>query len=168
MISIRTYSSSSTVDMRAEMDVKDAWWEIFLSHSNFLINYEIINEKSSMDNYRSSSKIEHPASDIIRHSDKLPRSTKNIFSKTGKNQYFLDVMKNDSIDTEKLAYIIFLVFGNKLNHSNIYEISKFVCSFGRLYGLSVINSLETNYYQIHYDDVINEAFKLALEMKNVW
>jgi hypothetical protein len=166
MVATRTFSSDAMVDLKESAGVQDQWWDIMLQISDLLVDYGVIDESSSMRNRVSKSNIEHPASDVIRHSDVLPRATKGIFSKTGKNEYYLSIMDGDTPKIKELSDILSLVFENKHDPATLTHFSTEIRSFCRMYGLEVVNSFSKNYYESEYDNIILDAFSLLKEKYN--
>lgn len=159
MVAMRTFSEKSAINMQESVGVQDEWWIILQKISDMLVKEGIIRERTSLSNY-SPSKIEHPASDIVRHSDNLPPATKNIFIKPGNNTYYLSLLKNNRIRAEVLVDILELVFENRCDEYTLDHLSMEMRSFPRIYGVSVQSSMEENFYSSEYDNDITQAFDL--------
>jgi len=171
MATMRIFSINCTVDMRESANVKDEWWSILKKASEQLSKSGIVKEEEDLKNYKSKRESEHPALNIFRHSDKLPRATKGIFSKTGDLQYYLDVIDTTNLDfpdPEKLAYILYQIFSEKLDSFLAEIMYEFMCSFCRREGIKIQESLKVSYFQPEYDNIIQMAFDIALENKDAW
>lgn len=158
MVALRTFSEKAAIDMKESKGVQDEWWVILKKISNMLVEEKVIDEKTSLSNY-TSSKIEHPASDVIRHSENLPPATKNIFIKPGNNVYYLSLIENDRIKTNLLADILELIFEDKCDIRTIEYFSSEMRSFPRIHGIAVQSSMEENFFSSAYDDEISQAFE---------
>lgn len=159
MVALRTFSEKATIDMKESAGVQDSWWDIMLLINDMLIKHEVVKPSSSLRMYKPKG-IEHPASHIIRHSDKLPRATKGIFEKTGNLEYYFSIVIDNIIDPEKLADILELIFEEQRDPIVLSEISSEMRSFSRIHGLDILNSLRENYYYANYDEYITCGFDL--------
>ena len=163
-IASRTYSKQALISMRVEDDLRDRWWGLFQEMSTFLHTNCII-KTDPINTYKSSSSIEDRSSDIIRHTDSMPRLTRSIFSKTGKNGYYLDIMDESGVPViERLAYVINVVFEDNLNVRNIEDIARYMILFFRKNVVEIAYStFEEQYGDISYDQMIHKAFYMAME-----
>ncbi|MDN5357105.1 MAG: hypothetical protein PWR17_274 [Candidatus Methanomethylophilaceae archaeon] len=162
MVALRTFSDKATVDMRESTGIMDAWWEIMLIINDLLIEHGVISASSSLRENAPKSKIEHPASHLIRHSDTLPRATKGIFNnKSQKNEYYLSIFENGTINIDKLSNILELIFEKKQDPLVLREFSSEIRSFCRIHGLDVTSSFQEDYFNSKYDDSISNAFELT-------
>lgn len=159
MVALRTFSEKSAIDMKEAVGVQDEWWVILQKISNILVKEGVIKKRTSLSNY-SVSKIEHPASDVVRHSDNLPPATKNVFVKPGNNTYFLSLIKNGRIRTEVLVDILELIFEDGCDKYTLDRLSMEMRSFPRINGVTVQSSMEENFFSSEYDDEITQAFDL--------
>ncbi len=168
-IASRTYSNKALISMRVENDLRDRWWTLFQDMSQFLYNNGII-KTDPISNYKSSSSIEDRCSDVIRHTDSIPRATRSIFSKTGKNGYYLDILDKSGVpDIEKLAYVISVVFEDNLTSDNIDTMTRYMTIFSRSKVVGIAgNTFEESYDDASYDWMIRDAFKMALENYEAW
>lgn len=161
MVALRTFSEKSAINMRESDGVQDEWWSILNKISEMLVEEKVIRERTSLANY-TISEIEHPASDVIRHSDRLPPATKNVFIKPGNNTYYLSVAKNGRIMTDILADVLELIFEDRCD--SLYTLDFFSAemrSFSRLYGVAVQSSMDENFFSSEFDDEITQAFDLV-------
>ena len=164
MICMRSFSSKSAVDVKMDKAVFDDWWEIFVKVDEFLIEMGVVLPKDSISKsvQKKKSGIESNASDLIRHSDRVPRFTNNIFSKSGKNEYWLELIKDGSIDIDNLAFLIKLVLGDKINEMNYETYSRFANDLCLDWGYIISPSYEDKQFlSCDYDYVICDAFERA-------
>lgn len=165
-VALRCFSKDCSIDMRSQKDVRDEWWEIFNKVSEYLVSKGVIEEKNSLANYKSKSEIEDKASDVIRHTDKLPRQTSGIFSKSGSNQYWLEVSTPvGGIDINRLATVMKRVLGDAINSENYQEYADWCNSLCSDEGFQVESSFADNrYLSCSYDDEIFKAFETAASL----
>ena len=110
---------------------------------------------------------EHPVSDFIRHKEALVRKTNGLYRTLRDQKYCLDLMPNDHFKVQELAYLLYLIFGTKLNNQlqedylklseNIYQKSIFIHS-----------SEDFSFFKPKYDDVINSALDEYLINSKFW
>ena len=162
MIALRCFSQEACVDLRIDANTCDHWWNSMNDCSDFLISLETIKEKDSLRYYSSESGIENAASDVIRHSDRLPRITDGIFSKSKKNQYWLNVlMKDGEPNLDQLAFLIKQTIPN-LSRDNVVECYEFCNDLCLKYGFLIESSIKNSkYLGCEYDDYIKRAFEIA-------
>lgn len=168
MVALRCFSSNCSIDVRSQKDVRDEWWEIFIKASSYLVSLGVIDEKNSLSNYRSKSEIEDKTSDVIRHTDKLPRQTEGIFSKSGSNQYWIEVSTADGrINTKSLALVIKKIFENSINPDNCHDMANWCNDMCLDEGYNVESSFtNSRYLSCEYDDEISNAFEVASMIKS--
>ncbi len=160
MVALRTFSDKAAVDMRESTGIMDAWWEIMLNINDLLIEHDVISASSSLRGNATKSKIEHPASHLIRHSDTLNRATKGIYINKSLN-YYLSVFENGIINVDKLSNILELIFEKKQDSLVLSDFSSEMRSFCRIHGLDVASSFQEDYFDSKYDDYISGAFELT-------
>jgi hypothetical protein len=160
MVALRTFSDKATVDMRESTGIMDAWWKIMLIINDLLIEHGIISASCSLKENTTKSKIEHPASHLIRHSDTLNRATKGTYINKSLN-YYLSIFENGTINIDKLSNILELIFEKKQDSLVLSDFSSEMRSFCRIHGLDVASSFQEDYFDSKYDDYISGAFELT-------
>lgn len=164
----RTYGPDAIVNLRDGSEVQDYWWDIMISVSEYLKSLDVI--KKPLTHYQSKSDTEKAVSTKFRHSEKIGRRTRSIFSKNGKNGYWINVSnENHDIDVEKLAFIIAIIFGKALVTHEVTEISRWVRRFYRENMTAIAqDSFEKEYSERKVDDAIEESFAMAEEKMSEW
>lgn len=161
-VAMRCFSNKSAIDFRKSEGTREIWWSIIQDISELMVKIGLIEESESLKNYKSKSDVEDPVSNIIRHSDTLPRQTNDIFSKSGKNQYWIDVAPSGEIDLEKLALIIRIIFGNALSKDNYIKYANECNKLCLLRGSDIKSSLDdSRFISMEYDSTIKRAFEKA-------
>lgn len=165
-VAMRCFSKDCSIDMRSQKDVRDEWWEIFNKVSEYLVSKGVIEEKNSLANYKSKSEIEDRASDVIRHTDKLPRQTSGIFSKSGSNQYWLEVSTpGGGVNINGLATVIKRALGDSINLENYQDYADWCNGLCLDEGFQVESSFSDDHYlSCFYDDEIYKAFETAASL----
>jgi hypothetical protein len=65
-----------------------------------------------------------PIIHFFRYSEYLPKLTNGIYVARGNNSYYLNLFKNGKINEDDLAFLLNMIFGDKLDYiliENIYE-----------------------------------------------
>lgn len=125
MIAARTFSEKSTVDLKKDVYCMNTWKKILDEACDLLIGLNIIKKLDTTTLYGKEGN-EHPVSNLIRHTDALPKKTRGIYKAMGGQKYFLDIYQDDKISTEKLRYIFNLIFGNSLELNLVEAILPFL------------------------------------------
>ncbi len=113
MISTRAFCLAHPVDLYAGAAILDGWSLATTLVSEFLARWKLIDPDVSSNIL--SGKTEHPVSNLFRHSEDLPKDTRGVFKAPGRQKYFLDVFDGKDIDTEKLAYVVSLIFSGEFS-----------------------------------------------------
>lgn len=163
MVMIRCFAKECCIDARKDDSVKDYWMEIFVKAQDKLKEFDIIPKKTAIEDLGKGSDIEHPMSNIIRHTDALDAKVKMLFKKTGKNQYYLDLSEENEIRMDDLIFILKVIFNNKLTSDSIDNIAEFCNDSARMDGLYVLDLDQKNFSNSDYDDVMYKAFKILIE-----
>ena len=164
MICMRVFSKKCCVDVNRS-EIADIWWEIFCIVNDFLIELGVIKEKDSIrKDKKKVNNSENEAVNLIRHSDRIPRYTDNIFSKSGGLEYWLDLSDLDgNVDADKLSKLIKKVLGENITADNYDTIAEFANDVCIDYGYKFKTSFEdTQYLGSRWDSTINYAFKKSL------
>lgn len=166
MIAMRTFNFECCVDLRKDKNMSDNWKEVLLEVDDFLISKKVITAKDGVRktlNEEDVSGIEDAVSNVIRHSDKVPRFTNNIFTKSAHNQYWLELTdRKNKIKTKDLAMIIKLLLDKHLTDDNYNEYAQFANDLCQTKGYLFMNSFENDdLLSCTQDDAIISAFQQA-------
>lgn len=125
MIAARTFSEKSPVDLKKDVYCMNTWKKILDTSCDLLIRLKIIKKLDSTTLYGKEGN-EHPVSNLIRHTDALPKKTRGIYKAIRDQKYFLDIYQNDEISTEKLSYLFNLILGKSLELNQVEDILPFL------------------------------------------
>jgi len=161
MMMMRCFSKEYCIDARKDKDTKDEWMQIFIESQNQLKKMKVIKVKTPLEKLGKKSDIEDPMSNIIRHTDALDKKVKMLYKKTGKNQYYLDMLYKDrTINVESLAFILDSIFEGSIGYAQINEIADFCRDALHVHGVRVFDYSEENFSTPDCDDAINNALVL--------
>jgi len=166
MIVSRAFSENAPINLKKGENTKDEI-AIIIKESFLLLKKHNIIKSLTENNLFNLEGNEHPVSDFIRHKESLVRKTNSIYRTLGDQKYCLDLISNDHFKVQELAYLLYLIFGTKLNNQlqedylklseNIYQKSIFIHS-----------SEDFSFFKPKYDDVINSALDEYLINSKFW
>ncbi len=163
IISMRCFSKRCCVDVKIQA-VSKKWWDVFLSVNDFFLEKGVIQEKASI---RNAKKVKNDSEDaavnLIRHSDRVPRYTHGMFSKSNKLEYWVDVLdESGNIDTDRLARLIKMTLTDSIDETNYVEYATFANDLCLDMGYTFESSFEdTQFLSSSHDDTIALAFEKA-------
>ncbi|RDU38920.1 hypothetical protein DRW41_05025 [Neobacillus piezotolerans] len=167
MISARTFSPDSSIDLKKDHYTLDAWIRIIDSTSKKLLEMGVIKE-ITLSNLYGKSGNEHKVSHLIRHTDALPKKTKGLFMAAGNQKYYLNVTSNDRyLHKEKISYILSLIFDdeNLKKYETIIEVESFCKELAYQEAPFLFNIGEDNFTSHEYDDIITEAINESILLR---
>jgi len=169
MISARTFSEKSPIDLRKDDITNDKWREILEKSYEILYSLKVI-KKYPINILREKEGNEHPVSNFIRHSDALPKKTKGIFIASGKQKYYLDLYNNSRIDEEKLSYLIWLIVNSnkELLFSDALKLDKYCEYIAYKYNISVFDIEDHLFSKPEYDKIIKDCIIKGVSTKSKW
>lgn len=163
MVSARTFSEKSPIDLKRDEYALDAWKRIIDKCYEKLHGMKLVKNMNQEKLYGKKGN-EHIVSNLIRHTDSLPKKTKGIYKAAGKQKYYLDIYSKDVLSRESLIHILDLVFNSKKDFKieDINQINNF-CSEIAYEEAPYIYDMEKHIFSSpEYDDVIRRAVKESL------
>jgi hypothetical protein len=170
LISARAFSAESRADLQKDENTRDTWKKIVEETYEMLKSLGVISETERDELFRkkNSSGTEHPVSQLIRHSDKLPPKTRDIFKVIKPQKYYLDLYDGHRFSPDGLAYLFWLIFRGEVDPSGFDDILKF-CNH-----ISYDYSKYISQYPVHpfsnpeYDAILREALKNSVKPGDYW
>jgi predicted transcriptional regulator len=153
LLAARVFSPASPVDLKKDDATMDAWKRVIEKVFDKFEGSGMIGRTKREDLFGAAGN-EHPVSNLVRHSDALP---KKIFKALGKQRYCLDIYEASKISTERLAYLLRLVFEGKIDSSRVYEFLEFCKSIAYNDGIFLFDQKTHTFSKPEIDDVIKEA-----------
>lgn len=163
MISARTFSEESPIDLKKDEYALDAWKRI-IDHSYAKL-YEMKQiKKMSDEEIFGKQGNEHKVSHFIRHTDSLPKKTKGVYKAKGKQKYYLDLYSKDSISKESLSYLFNIIFSKTkdIQAENVKEIYDSCLKIAYEEALYIYDIEKHLFTSPEYDDVIRDAIRDAI------
>lgn len=162
MIAVRVFSIDSPLDLKKTSEktlnaVKDTVDESY----NILKSLNLISKLDTVDLYGKPGN-EHPVSNLLRHTDELPKVTRGIFKAPGNQKYFLDVYKNGQVSKDNLKYLFEKILGDKkLQDSELISLSDFCCKIAHEKSIYLFDDIKNYIFsKSKYDDVIKDTLFL--------
>lgn len=162
LITARAFSETTAINLKNDNLVLDSCKRIIDNCYSILSEYKIIKKINNLYGKKGN---EHIVSNLIRHTDILPKKTKGIYKAPGNQKYFLDIVDDDdNISIDKLSYIIKRMLSNNTDVKYNDVISIFENCNKNSYNEAVYlnNNLNNSFINPHYDDMIKNAFEEAI------
>jgi len=156
LISMRCFSTGSSVDLKRNQRSLDKLKVVIEKNYTFLKSFKIL-KKLKADEIFGAKSNEHPVSNLIRHSDNLPKRSKSIYRVQQPQKYFLELSSNEGIDTEDLAYILWLVFRKSITSTNYTEILNYLNTIVYDMAKYIFDINEHKFLKPEYDYLLNDS-----------
>lgn len=161
LLSTRAFSEKASADMRKEDRIKDRWLTVMIQSYDLLNELGLIKKLKKTDLNKDES-IEHDASHILRHNVDLPKKTSLIYTSKGENKYFLNIIDDDIVTSNKVALLLKLVFEDKIGINTIDKIERFCIDMAYNNAASLFDLDSQVYVNSTVDDSIREAIRLVI------
>ena len=162
MIACRAFSPLSSFDLLKSDTITNIIKEITDQAFQILCSMDIINDLKEEELYGQSGN-ERPVSNLYRHNDKLHKQTDGIFNTYKREQkYYLDVVEDDSISKDKLAFLFNKILENKeLDSIDLEKISDFCLQTSKSKGILLFDSSH-KFDRPKYDKIIRDVVKFNI------
>ena len=163
MFCARTFSENSTIDLKKNEFILNAWERIIENCKDELYKLKII-KKINKEELFGKKGNEHIVSHLIRHTDSLPKKVGGIYRAPGKQKYFLALYKENSLQMDSLESLIGLIFNSKdkIPIEEINEIFKFANEIAYTEAPHIFDSDSHIFASTEFDDKIKNAIRRAL------
>lgn len=167
MVAIRAFSEDSTVDLKKGETALNAIQSLLEKAYDFLDKNRFIDNLGKSDLYGRRGN-EHPVSNLIRHAVDLPKKTRGVYKCEGQQRYFLDLYKGSFVEIDKLAYIFFLIFGEKIEPEIKSEIENFCHKIPYELSIYIFEMGHHKFANPSFDKTISESISEYFLKKNLW
>ncbi len=163
MISARAFSEEAPIDLKKDEYALDAWKRILDNSYNKLHEMKLIKKMNEEELYGKKGN-EHNVSNLLRHTDSLPKKTKGLYKVKVPQKYYLDIYSDNFLSKEKLEYLINIIFTTKKNIriETIDEISNFCLKIAYEEAHNIFNFESHTFISPDFDDVVKDALKEVL------
>jgi len=159
-VSLRAFSPEICIDLKQLDTTLIVLQEVAIKCFRFLRKLDCINSLKEKDVFGKEGN-EQPISNLIRHTEALPRKTKGMFNASGKQKYFINVTKNTTLESHKIAFLLGSVFGKKRINENQDLIVSFMESINSSYSIYVYKSDLPSFSSPIFDCYLKEAAEEA-------
>jgi hypothetical protein len=158
LIAARSFSKESPINLHISDTKLDVIKETIDQTFDILTSMNVI-QRLEKDKLYGKSGNEHPVSNLIRHSDKLPKQTKHIYQFLGDQKYYLQIFKNNIVSEANLIYLFKKIFENvEINIDNLESIQRFLENIAHSKSIYFYNDIKKHRFStIEYDDIIKNA-----------
>jgi hypothetical protein len=159
-LSLRAFSQESCIDLKQGDTVLVTIQEAAIKCFRFLTDLgkiNLINEEEVFDKKGN----EHPMSNLIRHTDALPRKTKGMYTTLGQQRYYLDVSMNRELYPHKIAFLISALLDNKNLPNDNLKLAEFMESVNLDCSIFIYSAAVSSFSSPTYDTPIREAVSEA-------
>lgn len=168
LIAARSFSEESALDLKrgekALQEMKDLMersYDILKRHGTVL---ELKAEKLFGETGN-----ENPVYNILRHSgESCKKKTKGIFKTTGKQQYYLDLYKDNVLSIKDMGFLLWLIYGDHMPIEKKDEIEDYCLDIMRRKSIYLYDLKTHKFAKPAYDDVIKKAIDEYYLSKNMW
>lgn len=169
LLMTRSFSLDSCVDLNKEEYVKNEWLNV-LKKSYDVINAYVKNDnrKVKKDNMFKPRANVHIVSYLFRHNNKMKQKTKDIYSYSGDQQYYLNVYSKDKINVENLGYLFYKVFEGNLNSEQVEKISSLCNKASEDHSIYLFDVANHEFAHPKYHIIIRDALIESISKKNFY
>lgn len=159
MIAARTFSENSPMNLKKSDYTMNTWEEIIKRSYELLNQLGVVSEMSDEQIFGKPGN-EHKVSNLIRHSDEIPKRTRGIYktAESRDQKYYLTLFSSGKINTENLKLLCKQVFGErKLSHSEIDMICDFCNEIASTKSMYLFDLKVHVFHKPEFDNIIRDA-----------
>ncbi len=159
LIAARAFSDKSPMNLKKGEYAMNTWEEIIKRSYELLNKLGIVYEMTEEQIFGKPGN-EHKVSNLIRHSDEIPKRTRGIYktAESRDQKYYLTLFSSGRIHVENLKLLFRQIFEDKkLTHSEIDLISDFCNEIASAKSMYIFDLHEHIFHKPEYDNVIRDA-----------
>jgi hypothetical protein len=168
MLSARTFSEKSSVDLKKSDAIKDRWQEVLLKTYDFLFSLGVI--KDSRESFLDNTGNMHPVSSLFRHNTKMLQKTFGYYKYNRKEEYYLDLGEDSNLTMEKLSYLFYKVFEGNLSQETVDLIANYCNEISNKESIYLFDmNLNNHVFSLpKYDFLIKDAILDSFVHRQKW
>jgi len=167
MISARSFSQRSSVDLKRSDVAKNKWQEMLEKSYDVLYDLGSI-VKLKKENFLGQRGNVHVVSSIFRHNNQMVQKTRGIYSYNRKQEYYLDLHKNSTFSQDKLSYLFWKVFQGDISSASANDIISYCNEISRRESIYLFDMPEHIFSMPTYDVIIKDALMDSIILKDRW
>lgn len=166
MIATRAFSKTSCVDLRKDIGIQDRWKKVIDDVYQFLFSENII--KKDRNQIFGHTGNMHIVTSLFRHNVKMVQKTMNIYTYSGKLEYYLDLYSDNIFYNDKLSYLFWKIFKENLTSDSVDKIVEFCNSISKSESLFLFDIKMHVFTNPLYDLKIRDSMINSIALKNKW
>ena len=167
MISARTFSEISSVDLKWVDSIKDKWKELLEKTYDKLHSMDLIIKLVKEDFLGQKGNV-HVVSNIFRHNNQMVQKTMGIYSYNRKQEYYLDLYKDPTFSQEKLSYLFWKIFRGDISTESVDNIVDFCNDISSKESIYLFDMGKHLFSMPIYDVRVKDALMDSIISKNIW
>lgn len=167
MISTRTFSARSPVDLKKNDSTKNKWKEMLEKSYDMLYNLGGIT-KLKKEKFLDQRGNIHIVSSIFRHNNQMVQKTRGIYSYNRRQEYYLDLHKNSTFSQDKLSYLFWKIFEGAISDNSVNRIINYCNETSRRESIYLFAMTEHIFSMPEYDTTIKDGLMDSIISKNKW
>lgn len=160
-LALRAFSSEACIDLKQGDTVLDNLQDVAVKCFHYLESIGKINSLKSDEIFGEDGN-EHQVSNLIRHTDRLPRKTKGMFTALGQQKYFLNVSEKGELDSHKIAFLIATVLDKEYLPDDEEKLKSFLEDINLDRSIYIYSAGVTSFSSPIYDSSMREAVSEAI------
>jgi len=167
MISTRTFSEKSTVDLHKRDAVKDKWREMLERSYDLLDDLNIL-MKPDKESFLGKKGNIHVVSSIFRHNNQMVQKTRGIYIYTGKHEYYLNLYKNSNFSQNNLSYLFWKVFKGDIPSESVDRVIEYCNEISKEESIFLFDMPEHAFSMPKYDTMIKDGLMDSIISRDKW
>jgi hypothetical protein len=167
MISARVFSEKSSVDLKKSDAVKDKWQEILKRSYDVLYKMGSLSKVNKEDFLVGGGNL-HIVSSIFRHNNKMIQRTKEIYAFNKKEEYYLDLFRNEIFSREKLSYLFWKIFKGDISRDSVNQIIDYCNEVSSKESIYLFDMKEHAFSTPAYDIMLKDGLMGSIMSKDKW
>ena len=166
LLSTRTFSEKSPVDLKKDMPVKNRWYKLLEYCYEKLEELKVI--KITKNKIFKTTGNVHIVSSLFRHNNDMVQKTKGIYSYNRKQEYFLILYKNGYFSDDKLSYLFWKVFEGNILPNKLNEIIDFCNDVAKMESIYLFDVEKHIFSMPEFDIKIKDGLFNSIINKSKW
>ena len=167
MMSTRTFSENSPVDLKKRDAVKDKWREMLERSSDLLDNLNTLT-KLDKESFLGRKGNIHVVSSIFRHNNQMVQKTRGLYVYTGKHEYYLNLYKNSNFSQNNLSYLFWKIFKGDISSESADHVIKYCNEISREESIFLFDMSKHVFSMPEYDTVIKDGLMDSIISRDKW
>lgn len=161
LIAARAFTEKSCVDLLKDRSTTDGWREILERSFELLKSLRIVSKLDNDELFRAKGN-EQSVSNLVRHTDTLPRKTRGLFVAKGRQRYHLNLVEFGALSVDGLSFLFQAIFEGRLPVEGIDTVFSFCRDVAYGDSIHVFDMASHEFAKPSYDGPIREGLSTSL------